>query len=114
MATRWTCATTTAKPIRDDTFLLLLNAHHEPVNFVLPGQEDVRWELIIDTRNEEGFLEKPKAFAAADEHPLEARSFCLFRLAVGEQAHARSDSWRRRAEKSSPPPPARAKKARSK
>jgi glycogen operon protein len=37
------------RPIQDDTFLMLLNAHHETVNFVLPGQEEVRWELIIDT-----------------------------------------------------------------
>ena len=36
---------------------MLLNAHHETVNFVLPGQEEVRWELIIDTCLEEGFLE---------------------------------------------------------
>ena len=35
---------------------MLLNAHHEPVNFVLPGQEEVCWELIIDTCLE-GFLE---------------------------------------------------------
>jgi isoamylase len=31
------------RPIQDDTFLMLLNAHHVPVNFVLPGQEEVRW-----------------------------------------------------------------------
>jgi len=48
------------RPIRDDTFLMLLNAHHETVNFVLPGQEEVRWELIIDTCLEEGFLENRK------------------------------------------------------
>ena len=50
-----------SRPIQDDTFLMLLNAHHETVNFVLPGQEEVRWELIIDTCLEEGFLETPKA-----------------------------------------------------
>jgi pullulanase/glycogen debranching enzyme len=53
------------RPIQDDTFLMLLNAHHETVNFVLPGQEEVRWELIIDTRLEEGFLE--------------LKNFCLLR-----------------------------------
>ena len=84
------------EPIHDDTFLMLLNAHHEPLIFILPGQEDVRWELIMDTRLEEGFLETPKIFAAADEHEMEARSFCLLRLSVGEQAHARADSWKKR------------------
>ena len=56
-----------SRPIQDDTFLMLLNAHHETVNFVLPGQEDVRWELIIDTRLEEGFLKTPKIFASSEE-----------------------------------------------
>jgi isoamylase len=55
------------RPIQDDTFLMLLNAYHETVNFVLPGQEDVRWELIIDTRLEDGFLETPKIFASSEE-----------------------------------------------
>ena len=27
------------EPIRDDTFLLLINAHHEPLQFVLPGRK---------------------------------------------------------------------------
>ena len=48
------------EPIRDDTFLILINAHHEPVNFVLPGEEDVKWELLMDTRLEEGFPAMPE------------------------------------------------------
>ncbi len=87
------------EPIRDDTFLMLLNAHHETLKFVLPGQEDVRWELILDTRIEEGFLETSKIFSAGDEFEIDARSFCLLRLSVGDQSHARSDSWKRRQEK---------------
>jgi hypothetical protein len=34
---------------------MLLSAHHEPMSFVLPGQEEVRWELVLDTRLEAGF-----------------------------------------------------------
>ena len=38
--------------IVDDTLLLLLNAHHEPVTFVLPAyRPSVRWEVVLDTRN---------------------------------------------------------------
>lgn len=37
------------RSIQDDTYLMLFNAHYEPLKFVLPGQEEVRWELIIDT-----------------------------------------------------------------
>ena len=33
------------EPIRDDTFLLLINAHYEPIPFVLPGQEHLEWQL---------------------------------------------------------------------
>jgi hypothetical protein len=84
------CAIFIVVPIQDDTFLMLLNAHHETVNFVLPGQEEVRWELIIDTRLEEGFLETPKIFASSEEYEIGARSFSLLRLRVGEQSRARS------------------------
>jgi isoamylase len=36
--------------ITDDTFLLLLNAHHAPVPFTLPNLEgDSRWDLLFDT-----------------------------------------------------------------
>src|SRR5206468_671918 len=37
------------EPVRDDTFLLLINAHYEPIPFVLPGQENLEWQLILDT-----------------------------------------------------------------
>jgi isoamylase len=32
------------QPVQDDTFMLLFNAHHEPVKFVLAGQQGVTWE----------------------------------------------------------------------
>jgi glycogen operon protein len=36
--------------IVDDSFLLLINAHHQPVTFVLPDQSYGRsWEVVIDT-----------------------------------------------------------------
>ncbi len=39
------------EPINDDTFLILLNPHHEPVRFVLPASHPGRnWELVLDTR----------------------------------------------------------------
>ena len=88
-----------SRPIQDDTFLMLLNSHHETVNFVLPGQEEVSWELIIDTRLEEGFLETPKIFASSDEYDIGDRSFSLLRLRVGEQSHARAASWKKREQK---------------
>ncbi len=37
-------------PILDDTFLLLMNAHHEPIEFTLPTPPaNVPWQLVLDT-----------------------------------------------------------------
>jgi glycogen operon protein len=84
------------EPIRDETFLLLINSHHEPIAFVLPGQEHLGWELILDTTNEEGFLREPRGFASGDDVDLADRSASLLRLTRGEQAKAREESWKKR------------------
>jgi isoamylase len=85
------------EPIRDDTFLILINSHHEPLKFVLPGEQDVKWELLMDTNLEEGFPAMPENHAAGDDFPLSGRSFSLFRVSTGEHAHARTESWKKRA-----------------
>ncbi|MBP2705653.1 glycogen debranching protein GlgX [Microbispora sp. RL4-1S] len=39
--------------ISDDSFLLLINAHHEDLTFALPGPEfGERWRLVLDTADE--------------------------------------------------------------
>jgi len=81
--------------IRDDTFVLLLNAHFEPVSFTLPGREDVRWELILDTEVESGFADKGSILHAGVSLELLDRSLCLLRLHTGSHSHARSESWQR-------------------
>jgi glycogen operon protein len=80
------------EPIHDDTFMLLLNAHYEPMEFVLPGREDVQWELLLDTRLEGGFLETAQILSAGSGLRLVERSTCLLKLHTGLQAHARSES----------------------
>ena len=84
------------QPVRDQTFLLLMNAHYEPIDFVLPGSEKLEWELLLDTTEENGFLKKPKPFASGDDFAVQDRSTCLFRLAGGAQAQARQESWKKR------------------
>jgi glycogen operon protein len=40
--------------IKDDTFLIMLNCHHEPIKFFVPkppGEE--KWEVVIDTNDPE-------------------------------------------------------------
>ncbi|HWC02997.1 MAG TPA: glycogen debranching protein GlgX [Methylomirabilota bacterium] len=72
------------QPIRDDTFLLLLNAHHEPVEFVLPAHRArVRWELLIDTRD---WMAPARAFRAGEQYTVEARSLALLRLRASRTA----------------------------
>jgi glycogen operon protein len=84
------------EPIRDETFLLLLNAHHQTIPFVLPGEEHIEWELILDTNEEKGFLSATKKFASGDDFDLGARTACLLKLSLGAQAKARLESWKKR------------------
>jgi glycogen operon protein len=84
------------EPIRDDTFLLLINAHHEPIPFVLPGQEHIEWQFILDTINVEGFFTEPKKFASGDDVDLGGRAACLLQLVTGAHAQAREESWKKR------------------
>jgi glycogen operon protein len=38
------------RPIRDDSFLLLFNAHHEPLIFTMPAETfGARWQVEVDT-----------------------------------------------------------------
>jgi glycogen operon protein len=66
----------------DATLLLVLNAHHDVVNFTMPGHEgDEKWTLLVDT-NVEGKLVKT-AFAKGDVYAVTARSLLLFQLLGG-------------------------------
>src|SRR5204863_8532014 len=85
------------EPLRDDTFLLLINAHHEPIPFLLPGEEHLEWELILDTTSEQGFLKQPKKFSSVDDVDLGGRACLLLKLSQGEQPRARHESWKKRA-----------------
>jgi isoamylase len=67
------------QPVTDDTFLLLLNGHHEDVPFTLPscfGAE--RWEPVFDTALDEPFTER-EPIATGTPYELCARSLALLR-----------------------------------
>src|ERR1700730_3178140 len=83
-------------PIRDDTFLLLINVHYEAIPFLLPGEEHLEWELILDTATEEGFLKKEAKFSSGDDVDLKGRSAALLRLTSGLPTQARHESWKKR------------------
>jgi len=88
------------EPIHDDTFLLLFNAHYESLTFILPGREEIRWELVLDTSKERSFVKIQKVTPAGEEVELVDRSICLMKLSEGQESFAREDSWTAKAGKS--------------
>jgi len=65
------------RPVRDDHVAMLLNAHHEPIPFVLPsvaGYSD--WEKLFDTADPKM---KPSQHRGGDKYPLAGRSMVVFR-----------------------------------
>ena len=64
------------KPVRDDSFLLLFNAHHEPLEFTIPPASfAARWSVAVDTSTELG--ESDATLAAGDKVSVEARSLLV-------------------------------------
>jgi isoamylase len=65
------------RPIRDDSFLLLLNAGHEPRDFVLPPPPEGRsWQLFLDTANGYPFRQADP-MRPGEPYPLQAHSLVL-------------------------------------
>src|SRR5580693_4363538 len=51
------------EPVKDDTFLIMLNCHHEPIRFFVPKPATAEaWEIIVDTNHPE--LEAGTRFCA--------------------------------------------------
>ncbi|MBP8538254.1 glycogen debranching protein GlgX [Streptomyces sp. MK37H] len=64
--------------ITDDSFLLLFNAHHEPLDFVVPIDHGKQWQLIVDTAVAEGVEPgSGSKVAAGDRLTLVARSLMV-------------------------------------
>ncbi|HEV7892268.1 MAG TPA: glycogen debranching protein GlgX [Pyrinomonadaceae bacterium] len=70
--------------VTDDTLLLLLNAHHRGVSFVLPAhRRGVSWEQLLDTRESFGRRKTRRTVRGGATYRVEARSLALFRLETG-------------------------------
>jgi glycogen operon protein len=88
--------------IVDETLLILLNAHYEPVPFVLPAhRRQLQWELLIDTRVESG-KDPHRVLRAAKAFELAGRSLALFRLRGSEVARNESPAFPQRLTKPRP------------
>jgi glycogen operon protein len=69
------------RPLLDETFLLLLNAHHEPRPFTLPAHKrGVRWQPVFDTALYDRNGNPVRLLRGGDQYDLEARSLALLRL----------------------------------
>jgi isoamylase len=68
-------------PVVDDSFLVLFNAHHEPLTFRVPDREwGRRWITVLDTRDEMPREGQAPHDAGADVD-VEARSVVVLRRA---------------------------------
>src|SRR5205085_1543425 len=65
------------EPIRDETFLLLLNPHHEPIKFYMPRVQGTAWELVMDSSCPA--TEGKPIVAAGEPYDLTPRSTVLMR-----------------------------------
>jgi glycogen operon protein len=92
------------QPIRDDTFYLVFNAHHEDVVFLLPGKEGVSWQMIINTADPAGFVENARIKVSGTKYSATGRSLSLFRQVVGSDEEAKQKPVRARGKKRPPRP----------
>lgn len=85
------------KPIIDDSFLILFNAHHEPITFTIPAYRETAWELVLDTASEAGFVDQENSIVK-QELTVQGRStvVLILRKADPESLEAVSDFFRTR------------------
>ncbi len=61
--------------VTDDSFFLMFNAHHEPIEFVVPrGEYGARWIRVLDTVES-----LPRFYRAGQRVPVVDRSLCVLR-----------------------------------
>jgi glycogen operon protein len=63
------------RPVTDDDFLVLFNAHHEPIAFTLPDLGRGAWQGVLDTATESA--RAPPDWRADEPYPLEGRTLAL-------------------------------------
>jgi glycogen operon protein len=65
------------EPIRDVTYLIMLNPHHEPIRFYMPRKEGAAWQVVLDSADPEGKGKPP--IGPGDAYDLVARSSAVLR-----------------------------------
>jgi glycogen operon protein len=64
------------RALKDDDFLVLFNAHHEPIQFSVPRLGDGPWHTVFDT-SRDALGAPAKRFGPRQAYPLAARSLAL-------------------------------------
>jgi glycogen operon protein len=74
------------EPIKDDTFLILINSHHEDLAFHLPrvSHREIEWELCFDTRD--SATPEPIRRDPGFDFDLKARSVAVWRQVLRPDA----------------------------
>ena len=72
--------------MRDDSFYVVFNAHHEPLQFTLPPQQFAgRWMQVLDTASdappELRRSRRAKCIKAGEQIEVQARALVLLRAA---------------------------------
>jgi isoamylase len=66
--------------IRDDTFLILINAHHEAIHFALPEHPSgIQWQLVLDTTQDVIPARVPPT-AEENRYDLQGRSLVVLQI----------------------------------
>jgi glycogen operon protein len=77
--------------IVDDILLILLNAHHEALPFILPAHRPkMRWEPVLDSREARGGGRR-RLMRGGMSYEMEARSLALLRLRGDEGVPGRGE-----------------------
>src|SRR5215211_6619757 len=87
------------RPIFDDHFLLLFNAHSEPIRFTMPAADfGQNWRMRLDTTTGQVDPPKPRPWRARSTHRVEAHSMMVLSTTVVPEAErAASESRAQRA-----------------
>ncbi len=65
------------EPIVDDSFLLMFNAHDQPIDFVVPVDHGRQWQLVVDTARPDGAVTDGPKVQAGDRLTVTDRSLVV-------------------------------------
>jgi len=72
------------RPVKDESFVVLFNAHHDNIPFTLPPcVEPCGWAVMVDTSLDQG-IDGERHFAGQAQFPLQGRSLAVLKQ-IGRQ-----------------------------